>query len=248
VRLDGSVGPLVGPALAIVEQALRTINRKADVAVYVSSSLVPDRRASNIAIAPEVDWKALEAANPPGGVRRDVALFVGRLEEEKGPMLALESFLKSHCRDAELWIIGEGSQRTHLEKIAAEQPERKIRFLGRVPHQEVLTIMAEAQTILIPSLAEGFGLVALEAALQGCWAIHSGAGGLPEALSGLERAVQVASRDPLDWAVALENAMFTRANQEVATRRTFEEIRAERGWRRLGEIVGNQMQTILGGA
>ena len=49
-----------------------------------------------------------------------------------------------------------------------------------IPPDEVPTLMADHDIVLVPSEREGFGLVAAQAIASGRWVVASGAGGLPE--------------------------------------------------------------------
>ena len=78
-----------------------------------------------------------------------------------------------------LIIVGDGSQREPLEKQARELGG-KVVFMGRVPHAEVPQVFAEMDIVVIPSLAESFGVAAAEALACEKPVIASNVGGLPE--------------------------------------------------------------------
>lgn len=91
----------------------------------------------------------------------------GRLAPEKDWPTLLRAFacLKHKVNvPVGLVLIGEGP----LEKVLKEQAqslniEREVRFLGRLPHGEVLSQLRSADLFVLPSLFEGLGMVALEA-------------------------------------------------------------------------------------
>jgi phosphatidylinositol alpha-1,6-mannosyltransferase len=72
--------------------------------------------------------------------------------------------------DAELWIVGTGTDRARLERLAREggpDVERRVRFFGEVGHEKLLKLYATARVFAMPSTGEGFGLVFAEAMRQG---------------------------------------------------------------------------------
>lgn len=92
-------------------------------------------------------------------------LFVGRLEPEKHPCLAIESFAKAAPQDACLIIVGTGSERAHLERKVHE-----LHVAGRVffeGERDAAPYYAIADVVLVTSRYEGYGLVIIEALAAG---------------------------------------------------------------------------------
>jgi len=96
--------------------------------------------------------------------RNSQLLFVGRLEETKGPDLALAAARRA---GAQLKLIGDGSMRSLLEQ---RYPE--MLFMGSLPHTQIGEHAAKARLLLMPSrYPEPFGLAAVEALWSGLPAI-----------------------------------------------------------------------------
>ena len=74
-------------------------------------------------------------------------------------------------------------------------------MLGAIHRDEVADLFATASVVLVPSVDEPFGLVALEAAASGIPIVASRAGGLPEAVG--PGGLLLASRDPTEWAAVI---------------------------------------------
>ncbi len=116
---------------------------------------------------------------PFGGGSR--LLCVGRLVPVKGIETLLQAFAVAlrEQPDLTLDIAGDGPLRGELESLAADLGlGHSVRFLGRVDGASAK--MEQAAAVVIPSLGEGFGMVALEAAERGRPVIASAVGGLPE--------------------------------------------------------------------
>jgi L-malate glycosyltransferase len=80
---------------------------------------------------------------------------------------------------AELWLIGDGPGAVWLKAYFREQGlERHVRFWGA--QRQVAPILAQADLLLMPSLAESFCLAALEAMACGVPVLATAVGGLPE--------------------------------------------------------------------
>jgi glycosyltransferase involved in cell wall biosynthesis len=77
-----------------------------------------------------------------------------------------------------------GNQGEIRAAIAAAGTERLVRWTGFLPDEELRHLHSGAIALLLPSLAEGFGLPAVEAAACGCPVIATTASPLPELLAG----------------------------------------------------------------
>jgi teichuronic acid biosynthesis glycosyltransferase TuaC len=92
------------------------------------------------------------------------------LIERKGIATLIEALglLADRDRPVHLAIAGEGPLRAALaEQAAALGVGRRVHFLGQLPHQRVLALMARADVFAMPSWDEAFGLVYTEAMAQG---------------------------------------------------------------------------------
>lgn len=107
--------------------------------------------------------------------------FVGRLEPVKNPIVLVEAVvrLRADGIPAEVWLVGDGSQRGKLEARAAE--------LGVWDHVQVLgyrddpaQFVSQCDLYVQPSLSEGFGLALVEAMGCGVPVLATTVGGAPE--------------------------------------------------------------------
>ena len=111
-----------------------------------------------------------------------VIVGVGRLMPEKNFDLLIRAVgrLVSEGRDIELVIVGEGSGREFLGRVAREENvEQRVHLPG--PSNDVTRVLEIADTFVLPSRAvETFSNAALEAMAMECPVVLSNVGGAPE--------------------------------------------------------------------
>jgi glycosyltransferase involved in cell wall biosynthesis len=130
---------------------------------------------------------------------------ISRLIYEKGVSFLLDAFhtLLRCGYDMDLVIIGDGPERDKLERMAARiDTKGRIRFLGHVP--DAVRFLRGFDLCVIPSLQEGFGLVAAESMLAGVPLIATFVGGLEEVVQDGETGLLVQPGDACALAKAVE--------------------------------------------
>jgi colanic acid/amylovoran biosynthesis glycosyltransferase len=157
-------------------------------------------------------------------------LFVGRLVQKKGVDLLLEA--ASRLPEARAVIIGDGPLRGKLEDLASELGvSGRTEFLGQQPRQDVMSQMARAAILVLPSQVgaggdqDGVPVVLGEAMAAGVPVVASEIGGLGEhvenAVNGLvvpggdSQALSRALRQLLDDPT-LGEALAARAHSDLA--------------------------------
>ena len=115
-----------------------------------------------------VDCSTIEAVTP-SSIAPDL-LYVGRLVDHKNIDLLLDALtqLKLHGASPKTVIAGDGPERLRLETVAQTRGLDNVLFLGPVEtDRSIYAIMKSAHVFVLPSMREGFGLAALEAAAAG---------------------------------------------------------------------------------
>ncbi len=117
---------------------------------------------------------------------QNIALYVGRLQRQKGIIDALHGFRKllDACPEAQLVVIGPTHRSIEPGLIArttdALALNDNIQLLGGLPQEEVISWYKRARLLLYPTYYETFGLVALEAMACGLPVVGYRAGAVPE--------------------------------------------------------------------
>jgi glycosyltransferase involved in cell wall biosynthesis len=94
-------------------------------------------------------------------------------------------------KNVKLVIVGEGPDRTRLERLA----DSRIEFKGRIKDEELDKTYRNCDVVLFPALAEPFGLVPIEAMKRGKPIICSKEAGVAEVVKQAEAGIIV---DPLN--------------------------------------------------
>ncbi|WP_258100997.1 glycosyltransferase family 4 protein [Marinoscillum pacificum] len=118
-------------------------------------------------------------------------LFLGRLEERKGILHALESYkiVKKANPDIRLIIAGDGDERIQAENFIKIHELQDIEMLGFVSESEKLRLLKTADLYIAPALfGESFGIVLLEAMAMGTPMCGYGNEGYLNVLSEKQRA------------------------------------------------------------
>jgi len=174
--------------LDFFQKDLPFVKKWADRAIVISKSMVPNLKL--LKIKHEVVYNSFEAPalKKPTLKKIDtVEIFiVGTIENRKGQHLAiaaLPAVIKKHPK-LKLNIVGSvlHSEKSYLRKLKKDikqnRLERHVKFWGAQIDME--KIYTQANLIMIPSLAEPFGRVAIEAGAYGKPVLCSNRGGLPE--------------------------------------------------------------------
>ncbi len=113
------------------------------------------------------------------------ALFVGPLErEQKGIDLLVEISRRILAERpfVRLTIVGAGPDLPRVQALVDDFPDR-VRYLGFVPEADLAKVYAAADALLLPSRAESFSLVAVEAFTQGLPVVSFAVPGLEDVMA-----------------------------------------------------------------
>jgi len=156
---------------------------------------------------------------------RKLVLFVGRIQPLKGIELLLRAFAYLLSGWVEgprprLMVVGgdnladpsdpESIELARLRGLAEELGVvDDVTFRGAVPHDVLPTYYSAADAVVVPSLYESFGLVALEAMACGTPVVASRVGGLQSTVRDGESGFLVDRRDPEAFASAIESLLLS---------------------------------------
>lgn len=155
-------------------------------------------------------WQAAGADTPPDASERQPAvLIVGRMkavERGKGHDALLEAWpaVRRRVPEAALWVAGDGDDRARLEaRSEALGLGASVRFLGRIPDEELMRRYRTASVFAMPSRQEGFGLVYAEAMWHGLPCVGSTADAAAQVVEDGRTGLLVPYGEPEPLAAAL---------------------------------------------
>lgn len=110
-------------------------------------------------------------------------VYVGTLIHRKYPEIIIEALYQSYQKESfEITYIGEGNDRNIIQqRLENLKCNGKLTFTGRIPREEVIRYLKQADVFVMISKGEIFGLVYLEAMALGCITIaarHEGIDGI----------------------------------------------------------------------
>ena len=161
----------------------RLISKRTDAFFVVSNKTKEDLQ--NVKIGLDKPWHVVHPgvilrSEPLSFNSRANILWVGRFEEIKNPMLALESLLilrNKFKTNIKLTMIGNGSLHSKCVKYGKEN-NLNVDFPGWITDQE--QIYLKSKFLLMTSVNEGLGLVAVEAGNFGLPTISTKSGGISD--------------------------------------------------------------------
>ena len=162
-RINRSMSSLPAYQKAL-DRADRIYFSNTETLEYLSSK-IKDRSKCSILTEIGAPQTAGADTERPGGDQECVFLWVGRMEYRKG-LHFLFDVLKRLPLDKKwsLVLCGDGSERGRLEDmLRGTDLEKRVRFLGKVPHDQVDALYRQAAAFVFPSLRETTGTVILEA-------------------------------------------------------------------------------------
>lgn len=106
---------------------------------------------------------------------------VSRLIERKGIQHVLHAIARLEEEDISLTIIGTGNYEAQLKTLCAELSlNKKVTFKGYYPRESLPNLLSTKDVFILPSLAESFGMVFIEAMSCGLPIIAGKVGGVPD--------------------------------------------------------------------
>ncbi len=140
----------------------------------------------------------------------ETILFVGRLEERKGVTVLLEAMkiVKVANPTARLRLLGENLMGNRLFALLRKWELQDIVSVSGYVHDPLLfREMRNATVLVVPSLLEGFGLVAVQGMLLETCIVASNAPGLRSVIHDRNTGLLFTSGDPVDCARAIQEVL-----------------------------------------
>ena len=148
---------------------------------------LPDDKVHVVPNGVDPEMWAAPAGQPRAGPEQPLIVGWGRVQYEKGFQTLVHALPEIRLAVPGLRVVvaGRGSYLAELRDVARTVGADDIcEFPGFVPDDELRSMLHRATLVVIPSLYEPFGIVALEAMAAGAPVVAAASGGLVEVVGG----------------------------------------------------------------
>ncbi len=243
-------GRLPGPLNLAIDSVERWLVRSATEVIACSPSMATEVQhlfgPDHVTVVPNgIDagrWQ-LSTAERNAARRRyahdgPTLVFAGRLVYEKGIQTLLRALptLRRRHPGLRLAVAGTGPYESELHDLARSlRVQRAVDWLGFAPDDEVIARFAVADAVVVPSLYEPFGIVALEAAASRTPLVTADTGGLHDAIEAGLAAASFTPDDVPGLVAAVDGVLRAPDAAKRQARRAATRVARDCSWRAVAE-------------
>ena len=167
-----------------------------------------------------------------------VITFTGRLLPEKGipQLLDAMDILAKENPNLYLWVAGDGD----LEELVNARQNEHVIPLGRLPFEEIITMLSESDIFCLPSFSEGFSTSILEAIACRCYVVTTKRGGAKETFPTDDYGMVIEDNETTRLTDALRRAVSMGEARDAAVELSYERLKAHYTW----DIVSAQVRQL----
>lgn len=164
----------------------------------------------------------------------------------KNNRVILQAYLELKKKDCKELLVLFGRYSKELAELVIMESlgpdfSKSVRLLGPLKDDELSEIYTGASIFVFPSLAEGFGIPAIEAMACGTCVITSNAGSLPEVCG--DAAVYVNPRSPAELASAIRALLESPVRRSLLTKKGYQQAR-KYNWLESAQKLVNLWETL----
>ncbi len=134
--------------------------------LYLSPTLHSKVKVIPLLVPPEREDMLKKEVELPKGSSRPIFTYVGQLITRKNVLCLVKAagILKQAGYRFSVWIIGDGTEKSNLQRAVANQHlDDTVRFLGALPYESLGFVYAESDVFIMPTLSDYRSVAVLEA-------------------------------------------------------------------------------------
>ncbi len=182
------------------------------------------------------------------GDNEKMVLYVGRLVPQKGIEYLIRAMPRISWRfpDAKFVVVGEGWMRGHLEWLADQMGQRwRTNFTGFISDDDLVALTKSADVMIVPSVYEPFGIVALEGMAAGVPVVASQVGGLAEVIEHDKTGVWVYPRSPDSIAWGIERVLSDAGYRDWLVKNAYQAVMTRFSWKAVANETIDVYKRVL---
>jgi len=208
-------------------------------------SVVPNGVDSSVWRAPA---RAVSAARARFAGEGPLLGYAGRLVYEKGvqDLIAALPQLRADHPGLRVVVAGDGPHRAELhEEVRKLRLQRAVSFTGFMGEGELPALMAATDALVVPSIYEPFGMVALEGASAGAPLAVAATGGLAEIVEPDVTGVTFAAKSPDALAQSVGSLLADKSFARRVAKRARMMVGERYGWSTIAEDTAGVYGTAV---
>ncbi|CAN5709153.1 hypothetical protein BH09PLA1_BH09PLA1_20430 [soil metagenome] len=191
-----------------------------------------------------------ESASPKSHDGTLELLAAGRMEQRKSPRLAIEAMAAARDVHARLTFVGDGPEFEPSKQLATllSLGENRVRFLGKVPYQQMKDLYRDSHALLFTALRDSSGCVVLEAMAHGLPVIilnHQGVACYVPDHAGIKVAVKNPKQAVQDLANAIRALAGSSADQRDAMSCAALEAARRETWDQRAKLIATWYHEVV---
>lgn len=216
---------------------------------FMMRELLEGLDPANVQLVPNgVDPRVWE---PSGAIAREpLVLAWGRVQYEKGFQVLAQAMalLRGRVPGIRCVIAGRGSYLPELQsQVDIEGVSDLVNLAGFVPDDELRSLLHRAGCVVIPSLYEPFGIVALESLAAGAPTVAARTGGLAEIIEGTDAALLFEPGNARQLAAAIERVLNESALANDMQTKGREVLRSRFSWDAIATSTTAVYENVISG-
>lgn len=175
-------------------------------------------------------------------------LCIAHHNRRKGLDVLIKAFaeLNNEYPALRLLLAGDGPLRAELEDLARSLAlQERVAFLGRRSRTEIPSLIMGCEAVVVPSIAESFGIVVLEGMACRKPVVASGVGGIPEIITSGQDGLLVEPGNPAALADALRTVLEDEELRDTIAANGYQTVKRRFEWRHTGARYLEEYSRLL---